>query len=155
GLHHTTLAIDQQLVSDFGTTNLWPMIMLSNIAQGTAVLAIYFQHKGNKKEEQVSVPATISAYLGVTEPAMFGINLKYVYPFVAAMIGSSIGGMLITVTNSRALGIGVGGLPGLLSFPLKSYPWTIISMVVTMVITFIMTYILRQVKALNKIEPAL
>lgn len=153
GLHHTTLAIDSQLVADFGSTNLWPMIMLSNIAQGTAVLAVYFQHRGNKKEEQISVPATISAYLGVTEPAMFGINLKYVYPFIAAMVGSAIGGMLITITNTRALGIGVGGLPGFLSFKINNYPMVFISMLVTMVITFVMTYVFRNVKALNKLEP--
>lgn len=153
GLHHTTLAIDSQLVADFGSTNLWPMIMLSNIAQGTAVLAVYFQHRGNKKEEQISVPATISAYLGVTEPAMFGINLKYVYPFIAAMVGSAIGGMLITITNTRALGIGVGGLPGFLSFKINNYPMVFASMLVTMVITFVMTYVFRNVKALNKLEP--
>ena len=153
GLHHTTLAIDSQLVADFGSTNLWPMIMLSNIAQGTAVLAVYFQHRGNKKEEQISVPATISAYLGVTEPAMFGINLKYVYPFIAAMVGSAIGGMLITITNTRALGIGVGGLPGFLSFKINNYPMVFISMLVTMAITFVMTYVFRNVKALNKLEP--
>lgn len=140
GLHHTTLAIDSQLVADFGSTNLWPMIMLSNIAQGTAVLAIYFQHRGNKKEEQISVPATISAYLGVTEPAMFGINLKYVYPFVAAMVGSAIG---------------VGGLPGFLSFKIENYPMVFISMIVTIVITFVMTYVFRKVKVLNKLEPQL
>ena len=155
GLHHTTLAIDSQLVADFGSTNLWPMIMLSNIAQGTAVLAVYFQHRGNKKEEQISVPATISAYLGVTEPAMFGINLKYVYPFVAAMVGSAIGGMLITITNTRALGIGVGGLPGFLSFKIENYPMVFISMLVTMVITFVMTFVFRKVKVLNKLEPQL
>ncbi|MEQ7216440.1 PTS system trehalose-specific EIIBC component [Enterococcus asini] len=153
GLHHTTLAIDSQLVADFGSTNLWPMIMLSNIAQGTAVLAVYFQHRGNKKEEQISVPATISAYLGVTEPAMFGINLKYVYPFIAAMVGSAIGGMLITITNTRALGIGVGGLPGFLSFKINNYPMVFASILVTMVITFVMTYVFRNVKALNKLEP--
>ncbi|MEQ2877502.1 PTS system trehalose-specific EIIBC component [Enterococcus asini] len=153
GLHHTTLAIDSQLVADFGSTNLWPMIMLSNIAQGTAVLAVYFQHRGNKKEEQISVPATISAYLGVTEPAMFGINLKYVYPFIAAMVGSAIGGMLITITNTRALGIGVGGLPGFLSFKINNYPMVFASMLVTMVITFVMTHVFRNVKALNKLEP--
>ena len=76
GLHHMTNAIDMQLISSFGTTNLWPMIALSNIAQGSAVLAIVFLHRGNEKEEQVSIPATISCYLGVTEPAMFGINLN-------------------------------------------------------------------------------
>lgn len=155
GLHHTTLAIDSQLVADFGTTNLWPMIMLSNIAQGTAVLAIWFLHRGNKKEEQVSVPATISAYMGVTEPAMFGINLKYVYPFVAAMVGSAFGGMLITATNTRALGIGVGGLPGFLSFKIENYPMVFISMAVTIAITFVCTIIFRKVTFLNKLEPQL
>ena len=155
GLHHTTLAIDSQLVADFGTTNLWPMIMLSNIAQGTAVLAIWFLHRGNKKEEQVSVPATISAYMGVTEPAMFGINLKYVYPFVAAMVGSAVGGMLITATNTRALGIGVGGLPGFLSFKIENYPMVFISMAVTIAITFVCTIIFRKVTFLNKLEPQL
>ena len=154
GLHHTTLAIDSQLVADFGTTNLWPMIMLSNIAQGTAVLAIWFLHRGNKKEEQVSVPATISAYMGVTEPAMFGINLKYVYPF-AAMVGSAFGGMLITATNTRALGIGVGGLPGFLSFKIENYPMVFISMAVTIAITFVCTIIFRKVTFLNKLEPQL
>lgn len=155
GLHHTTLAIDSQLVADFGTTNLWPMIMLSNIAQGTAVLAIWFLHRGNKKEEQVSVPATISAYMGVTEPAMFGINLKYVYPFVAAMVGSAFGGMLITATNTPALGIGVGGLPGFLSFKIENYPMVFISMAVTIAITFVCTIIFRKVTFLNKLEPQL
>lgn len=155
GLHHTTLAIDSQLVADYGTTNLWPMIMLSNIAQGTAVLAIWFLHRGNKKEEQVSVPATISAYMGVTEPAMFGINLKYVYPFLAAMVGSAFGGMLITATNTRALGIGVGGLPGFLSFQIEDYPMVFLSMGVTIVVTFIFTFIFRKVSVLNKLEPEL
>ena len=155
GLHHTTLAIDSQLVADFGTTNLWPMIMLSNIAQGKAVLAIWFLHRGNKKEEQVSVPATISAYMGVTEPAMFGINLKYVYPFVAAMVGSAFGAMLITATNTRALGIGVGGLPGFLSFKIENYPMVFISMAVTIAITFVCTIIFRKVTFLNKLEPQL
>lgn len=91
------------------------MIALSNIAQGSAVLAIIFLHRDNKKEEQVSVPSMISAYLGVTEPAMFGINLKYVYPFVAAMIGSGTAAMFNNIMGVRANAIGVGGLPGILA----------------------------------------
>ena len=100
GLHHMSNAIDLQLIADFGGTNLWPMIALSNIAQGSAVLAIIFLHRGNEKEEQVSIPAAISCYLGVTEPAMFGINIKYIYPFVAAMIGSGIAGLVATTFTS-------------------------------------------------------
>ena len=84
-----TNAIDLQLMAEFGGTNLWPMIALSNIAQGSAVMAMIRINKKTKpEEEQVSIPAAISCYLGVTEPAMFGINLKYVYPFLAAMVGS-------------------------------------------------------------------
>ena len=78
-----TNAIDTQLVADTGGTALWPMIALSNIAQGSAVFAYYLMNRHNEREAQISLPATISAYLGVTEPALFGVNVKYVYPFVA------------------------------------------------------------------------
>ena len=115
GLHHMTNTIDIQLSATYGTTNLWPMIALSNIAQGSAVLAVILLHRGNTKEEQVSIPSMISAYLGVTEPAMFGINLKYIYPFVAAMIGSGFAGMFSNIMGVRANSIGVGGLPGILA----------------------------------------
>ncbi len=115
GLHHMTNAIDLELMSQFGGTNLWPMIALSNIAQGSAVLAIIFLHKNNEDEKQISIPATISCYLGVTEPAMFGINLKYTYPFLAAMIGSALAGVFSVGTGVMANSIGVGGLPGILS----------------------------------------
>ena len=76
GLHHMTNAIDTQLISSFGGTNLWPMIALSNIAQGSAVLAMIVLQKKNEKAQQLSIPACISCYLGVTEPAMFGVNIK-------------------------------------------------------------------------------
>lgn len=80
GLHHMTNAIDSQLVADAGGTGLWPMIALSNIAQGSAVFAYYWMNRHNEKEAQIALPATISAYLGVTEPALFGVNVKYIYP---------------------------------------------------------------------------
>lgn len=115
GLHHMTNAIDLQLIADFGGTQLWPMIALSNIAQGSAVLAMIFKNRKNEREKQVSIPATISCYLGVTEPAMFGINLKYMYPFLAAMTGSAIAGAFAVTTGVTAASIGVGGLPGILS----------------------------------------
>lgn len=80
GLHHMTNAIDTQLVSSFGGTNLWPMIALSNIAQGSAVLAMIVLQKKNERAKQVAIPACISCYLGVTEPALFGVNIKYGFP---------------------------------------------------------------------------
>ena len=84
GLHHMTNAIDTQLVNQLGYTTLWPMIALSNIAQGSAVLAMTLLQKKNERAEQVNIPACISCYLGVTEPALFGVNLKYKFPLVCA-----------------------------------------------------------------------
>jgi PTS system trehalose-specific IIC component len=156
GLHHMTNAIDMQLISSFGTTNLWPMIALSNIAQGSAVLAIVFLHRGNEKEEQVSIPATISCYLGVTEPAMFGINLKYIYPFVAAMVGSGIASMFSNLMGVRANAIGVGGLPGILAInATEGGGWLAfgMAMLIAIVVPFILTIVFRRQGIFNKIDP--
>lgn len=155
GLHHMTNAIDMQLISSFGTTNLWPMIALSNIAQGSAVLAIVFLHRGNEKEEQVSIPATISCYLGVTEPAMFGINLKYVYPFVAAMIGSGIASMFNNLMGVRANAIGVGELPGILAINATEGGGLLafgMAMLIAIVVPFILTIVFRRQGIFNKID---
>lgn len=155
GLHHTTLAIDAQLIADFGTTNLWPMIALSNIAQGAAVFAVLFLHRTDKKEKEISLPSGISSWLGVTEPAMFGINLKYVYPFVAAMIGSGIAGMFSNVMGVRANAIGVGGLPGILAINGNiGGGWTAfaIAMLIAIVVPFILTIVFRQRGWFNKID---
>ncbi|WP_240920539.1 PTS system trehalose-specific EIIBC component [Erysipelothrix sp. HDW6A] len=140
GLHHMTNAIDLQLTADFGGTLLWPMIAFSNIAQGSAVLGIYLLHRGDKKEEQVSIPAIISAYLGVTEPAMFGINMKYRYPFIAAMIGSSIAAVVSVGLGLMANSIGVGGLPGFLSF--NADRWLLFGLIalIAMVVPATLTY---------------
>ena len=77
GLHHMSNAIDLQLIADYGGTMLWPMIALSNIAQGSAVMGMIILQKKNVAAQEVNVPAGISCYLGVTEPAIFGVNLKY------------------------------------------------------------------------------
>ncbi|ALV22339.1 PTS system trehalose-specific EIIBC component [Carnobacterium antarcticum] len=155
GLHHMSNAIDLQLIADYGGTNLWPMIALSNIAQGSAVLAIIFLHRGDKKEEQVSIPAAISCYLGVTEPAMFGINIKYVYPFVAAMIGSGLAGMVSTIFNVTANSIGVGGLPGILSIQNQYWFVFIICMVIAIVVPFALTVVFRKYNIFNKSDQAI
>ncbi|MCT2347008.1 PTS system trehalose-specific EIIBC component [Niallia taxi] len=141
GLHHMTNAIDLQLMSEFNGTNLWPMIALSNIAQGSAVLAMIYINRKDEREKQVSIPATISCYLGVTEPAMFGINLKYGYPFLAAMIGSMVAGVISVGSHVMANSIGVGGLPGILSIQPQHMVTFAIAMVVAIVIPFVLTII--------------
>jgi len=141
GLHHMTNAIDLQLMSEFNGTNLWPMIALSNIAQGSAVLAMIYINRKDEREKQVSIPATISCYLGVTEPAMFGINLKYGFPFLAAMIGSMIAGVISVGSHVMANSIGVGGLPGILSIQPQHMVAFAIAMVVAIVVPFVLTII--------------
>lgn len=141
GLHHMTNAIDLQLMSELGGTNLWPMIALSNIAQGSAVLAMIYINRKNEAEKQVSIPAAISCYLGVTEPAMFGINLKYGFPFLAAMIGSMAAAVISVGSNVMANSIGVGGLPGILSIQPQHMLTFAIAMAVAIVVPFILTVI--------------
>lgn len=152
GLHHMTNAIDLQLVAEFEQTTLWPMIALSNIAQGSAVLGMIILHWGNKKEEQVSIPATISAYLGVTEPALFGINIKFVYPFVAGMIGSAFAGMISVGMGVASFNIGVGGLPGILSIIPQHYVGFLIAMAVAIFVPLILTIFFEKRGILTKWE---
>ncbi len=153
GLHHMTNAIDLQLMAKFGGTDLWPMIALSNIAQGSAVLGIIFLHKKTKpEEEQVSVPACISCYLGVTEPAMYGINLKYVYPFLAAMTGSAIAAVISVGSGVMANSIGVGGLPGILSIKPQFMAIYAVAMLVAIVVPFTLTIVLSKTKFGKKLS---
>ncbi|MTB63566.1 PTS system trehalose-specific EIIBC component [Streptococcus sp. zg-86] len=142
GLHHMTNAIDTQLMADTAThtTGLWPMIALSNIAQGSAVFAYFFMKRHDEREAQVALPATISAYLGVTEPALFGVNVKYIYPFVAGMIGSSLAGLVCVMLNVQANAIGVGGLPAILSINSKYFGSFLLTMAIAIVVPFILTF---------------
>lgn len=134
GLHHMSNAIDLQLIADFGGTMLWPMIALSNIAQGSAVLGMAFLQRSNDRDQQVNIPAIISCYLGVTEPAMFGVNLKYTFPFVCGMVGSCIAGLLSVATSCTANAVGVGGLPGILSMQPTSWAMFAVCMVIAVVV---------------------
>ena len=141
GLHHMSNAIDLQLIADTGGTMLWPMIALSNIAQGSAVLGMSVLQKKNERAQEVNIPSMISCYLGVTEPAMFGVNLKYKFPFYCAMIGSSIAGVISTAFGVEAASIGVGGLPGIISIkPQYMLIWALAA-VEAIVVPFVLTVI--------------
>ena len=147
GLHHMTNAIDSQLLNTPAqSTILWPMIALSNIAQGSSVLAMSVLQKKNERAQQVNVPACISCYLGVTEPALFGVNLKYVFPLVCGMIGSCCAAMISVGFGVEALSIGVGGLPGILSIKPEYWLIFLFAMAVAIVIPFTLTFIVGRIK---------
>lgn len=132
--------------ADFGGTMLWPMIALSNIAQGSAVLGMIYLQRKNARAQEVNIPSCISCYLGVTEPAMFGVNLKYNFPFICAMIGSGIAGAFSVMTSSTANSIGVGGLPGILSMQPQSMGTFAIAMLIAIAVPFVLTVIIGKRK---------
>ncbi|WP_072575617.1 PTS system trehalose-specific EIIBC component [Suttonella ornithocola] len=146
GLHHMTNAIDTTLSSTFGGTILWPMIALSNIAQASAVIGMSLLQRKNAQAQQVNIPAAISAYLGVTEPALFGVNLKYGFPLICGMVGSAVAAVISVGFSVQAFSIGVGGLPGIIS--IKPQYWTafIFAMLAAIVIPFVLTYLVGRKK---------
>lgn len=147
GLHHMTNAIDSQmLATPAKSTILWPMIALSNIAQGSSVLAMSVLQRKNERAQQVNVPACISCYLGVTEPALFGVNLKYGFPLVCGMIGSSCAAMISIGFGIEALSIGVGGLPGILSIKPEYYLLFLLAMLVAVAVPFVLTLIVGKMR---------
>ena len=138
GIHHTTNAVDLQLMQDMGGTPIWPLIALSNIAQASAVVGIIWISKKHN-EREISVPAAISAFLGVTEPAMYGINLKYKFPMLCAMIGSAVAAGICGLVGVMANGIGVGGLPGILSIQPQYWAVYALAMLAAIVIPIALT----------------
>lgn len=147
GLHHMTNAIDSQmLATPAKSTILWPMIALSNIAQGSSVLAMSVLQRKNERAQQINVPACISCYLGVTEPALFGVNVKYGFPLVCGMIGSSCAAMISIGFGIEALSIGVGGLPGILSIKPEYYLLFLLAMFVAVAVPFVLTLIVGKMR---------
>lgn len=146
GLHHMSNAIDLQLIADYGGTMLWPMIALSNIAQGSAVLGMIALQRKNAEAQEVNVPACISCYLGVTEPAIFGVNLKHVFPFVCGMIGSACAAVACVAMGTTANAIGVGGLPGILSIQPSFMLHFAVCMVIAVAVPFVLTVIVGKKK---------
>lgn len=150
GLHHMTNAIDLQLIADYHGTMLWPMIALSNIAQGSAVLAMIFLQRGNQAAQEVNVPAWVSCYLGVTEPAIFGVNLKYFFPFICGMTGSACAAIICVATSTTANAIGVGGIPGILSVQPQYMPTFALAMLAAIIVPFVLTTIVGKQKGIDK-----
>ena len=146
GLHHMTNAIDTTLTNMFGGTILWPMIALSNIAQGSSVLAMSILQRHDERAQQINVPACISCYLGVTEPALFGVNMKYGFPLVCGMIGSAIAAVISVGCGVQAFSIGVGGLPGIISIKPEYWVYFLLAMAVAIVIPFALTMIVGKKK---------
>ncbi|MCY1618604.1 sucrose-specific PTS transporter subunit IIBC [Staphylococcus pettenkoferi] len=151
GMHHSFIAIETQLIADSSQTGgsfIFPIATMSNVAQGAAALAAFLIVKENKKLKGVASAAGISALLGITEPAMFGVNLKLRYPFIGAIIGSALGAAYISLFKVKAIALGTAGLPGFISISAKHQGWLHygIGMIIAFVAAFAITYILSHRK---------
>lgn len=143
GLHHMFLAVDFQLMSSsLGGTYLWPILAISNIAQGSAAFAAWFLYKRKKmvKEEGLALTSGISGWLGVTEPAMFGVNIPLKYPFIAAVLTTGLVGAIFG--SQQVLGkVGVGGVPGIISINDGFRGTFLIGMIIAIVLPIVLTLI--------------
>lgn len=113
GLHHVFGAIETQLLVDTGRNFLNPLMSVAMIAQGGAVLGYLAKHIKNARAKELCIPSFVSILFGITEPALFGVNLRYRYPLIAGCLGGAIGGVLVYVTNLAAPGFGTTVVPGI------------------------------------------
>ncbi|HIU05483.1 MAG TPA: PTS transporter subunit EIIC [Candidatus Coprousia avicola] len=143
GMHHLFLGVNVQMIGALGYCTLWPIQVMASIGQGAASFMIFLLEK-NKKMRSIALPAAISAWLGITEPAIFGVNLRYKYPFVAEMIGAGCAGAIVAAADVKAISIGISGLPAPLSI-MPEY-WTIyfIAMAVSIGVTMALTFIFHK-----------
>ncbi|MFS0638654.1 sucrose-specific PTS transporter subunit IIBC [Mesobacillus foraminis] len=149
GMHHSLIAVETQLLADIAKTGgsfIFAIAAMSNIAQGAATLAVLATTKDSKLKGTSSA-AGISALLGITEPAMFGINLKMRYPFIGAIIGAGAASAFVTFFKVKAVALGAAGLPGIISIKPGSIVSYIIGMAIAFAVAFITTIILAKREA--------
>ena len=113
GLHHVFGAIESQLLVDTGRNFLNPLMSVAIIAQGGAVLGYLARNIKNARAKELCIPSFISVLFGITEPALFGVNLRYRYPLIGGCIGGAIGGAVVYFTDLAALGFGTTVVPGI------------------------------------------
>ncbi|MFB9762562.1 sucrose-specific PTS transporter subunit IIBC [Ectobacillus funiculus] len=146
GMHHSFIAVETQLLADMAKTGgsfIFPIAAMSNIAQGAATLAVLTITK-DAKVKGVASAAGISALLGITEPALFGVNLKLKYPFIGAITGSAVASAFIALTKVKATALGAAGLPGIISIKPDSIISYIIGMAISFAVAFVMTIFLAK-----------
>lgn len=146
GMHHSFIAVETQLLADMAKTGgsfIFVIAAMSNVAQGAATLGVLTVTR-DKKMKGTASAAGISALLGITEPAMFGINLKLRYPFIGAIIGAGIGSAFVTLFKVKAVALGAAGLPGIISISPASILPYIIGMGIAFAVAFLVTIVLAK-----------
>ena len=148
GVHHMYNAIEMMMLADNGMNTWMPIATAANVAQGAAALAVALKTK-NKKTKSMALPASLSAFLGITEPAIFGVNVRFMRPFIAGMIGGACGAALASIMNVYATANGVTGLFGLLITT-----DTIGGYILTMLVAFGVAFAVSWIMGIKEDEPA-
>ena len=152
GMHHSFIAIETQLLADSAHTGgsfIFSTASMNNVAQGAAVLAVLLMTK-NDKMKSICSASGISALLGITEPAMFGVTLKLKYPFYAAMAGSAAGSAYLAAAKTLAQALGAAGLPGFISMKPDHYMNFAIGIILSMGVSFALTMVFWKRFALDQ-----
>lgn len=139
GIHHILNFLEISMLAQDGWNYLNPIGTCGNVAQAGAVLAVAIKAASNKTK-QVAYPSCLSALLGITEPAVFGVNLRFVKPFIMSMIGGGVGGFLASLFNLRATGMSITGIPGTLLYLNEQLPLYILVNVVSFAVAFVLTF---------------
>ena len=139
GIHHMYTVIDLGQIDKYGYTYWLPLASAANVAQGGAALAVALKTK-NKKLKSMALPSSLSAFMGITEPAIFGVNIGYIRPFIAASIGSAFGALYASIVELGATGTGVTGIFGILLHLHKPIQY-IIAMGIAVVVSFTLSWI--------------
>lgn len=142
GLHQSFPAIETQLLANVAKTGgdfIFPIATVANVAQGAATFAIYFLSKGNEKVRALSSSAGASAMLGITEPAMFGVNLKYKFPFFIALGSSGIAALVMGLFHVMSSSLGPAGLIGFIAIPANKWVGFFLAVVVAFIVSFVVT----------------
>lgn len=144
GVHHMYNALEAGLLSKNGVNTWMPIATAANVAQGAAALAVALKTR-NKKTKAMALPASLSAFLGITEPAIFGVNIRYMTPFVAGCIGGVCGGLVAGIIGIGASAYGITGIFGFL-ITMDYTVWYAIEMLVAAGVAFVISWILYREK---------
>ena len=140
GIHQMYTAIDIGQIAQYGVTYWLPLASAANVAQGAAALAVALKSK-DKKIKSLALPSSLSAFMGITEPAIFGVNLRFFKPFIAGCIGGGCGALYASVVHLGAKGTGVTGIFGIL-LCLDEPVQYLIEMVIAVGVAFVISFII-------------
>ncbi|MBS4491652.1 PTS transporter subunit EIIC, partial [Cronobacter sakazakii] len=142
GVHHSFHAIEAGLLGNpsIGVNFLLPIWAMANVAQGGACLAVWFKTK-DAKVKAITLPSGFSALLGITEAAIFGVNLRFVKPFISGLIGGAAGGAWVVSTHVGMTAVGLTGIPGMAIVQASSLLNYVIGMAIAFCIAFAVSYL--------------